>query len=77
MSSLFMLRNIAGGSGGTYRLRDGKLSARAVRVLEDAPYGGWEFSGPAARVAYELWEGLQTRAHDAGVRPSSFYRSER
>lgn len=66
----FKLFNITGGCGGTFRLRDGKLSRRAVRVLEDSPFGGWVFRGPAASAASVQWESLETQAHEAGARPS-------
>ena len=69
----FRLINIAGGSGGTYRLRrDGTLSLRAVRALENAPWRGWHFNGPAAGAALAQWEELRDAAHDAGLRPIEF-----
>ena len=66
----FSLHNIAGGSGGTYRLRaDGTLSRRAIRALSNTPFGGWLFSGRAAATASAAWRDLQDRAHDAGLFP--------
>ena len=55
-SNEFTLINIAGGSGGTYRIHDGRLTERAIRAIQDAPHGGWEFRGPAAAEAAQLWE---------------------
>ena len=72
-SNQFQLINIAGGSGGTYRLRrDGTLSLRAVRALQDAPWCGWSFSGPAASQAITQWEYLRHEADYAGLRPIEF-----
>ncbi len=72
-SNQFQLINIAGGSGGTYRLRrDGTLSLRAVRALENAPWRGWHFSGPAAGAALAQWEWLRHEADYAGLRPIEF-----
>lgn len=65
----FSLRNITGGSGGTYRLNDGRLPQSAIRTLTDAPHGGWEFWGPAARAAADRWRWIEDYAHDLGLSP--------
>lgn len=66
----FSLYTIAGGSGGTYRLRaDGTLSRRAIRALINTPFGGWLFAGPAAAAAGAAWRDLRDRAYDAGLSP--------
>lgn len=69
----FTLINRAGGSGGTYRLRrDGSLSLRAVRALEDAPFCGYGFVGPAASAAILAWATLRVEADYAGLRPIEY-----
>lgn len=64
-SNEFQLINMAGGRhGGTHRMRaDGRLPLRAVRALVHAPYGGYNFAGPAATAALVAWRYLRDEAY--------------